>query len=205
MFTFQLPRVPIPNTGVKTRISLNQIGFLINGVAIFNFEDGQVVNNIWKRNAYYFEGSTFDKCNAHPAGTKYHIHATPICLFNDSDSSKHSMLLGYAFDGYPIYGSFGYANPLSSSSGLKRIIPSFRLRNITQRNTLSNGTTVSAQNYGPTINSSYPLGSLLDDFEYVFGLGDLDSSNGRFCVTPEYPEGTHNFLFNTEKLSSKFL
>jgi hypothetical protein len=189
MFTFRLPRVPIPNTGMKTKIGLNQIGVLMNGVAIFNFEDAQTVNNIWKRNAYYFEGSTFDKCNAHPAGTKYHIHATPVCLFNDFDSSKHSSLLGYAFDGYPIYGSFGYINPLDSSSGLKRIIPSFKLRSIFQRTSLSNGTVVNPQNYGPAINASYPLGSLLDDYEYVSGLGDLDDSNGRFCVTPEYPEG----------------
>ena len=163
-------------------------------MAIFNFEDGQTVNGIWKRNAYYFEGSSFDKCNAHPAGTKYHVHATPVCLFNDNDSSKHSPIIGFAFDGYPIYGSFGFSNPQNKSSPIKRIIPSFRLRSITQRTSLANGTVVSAANYGPAINASYPLGSLLDDYEYVAGYGDLDSSNGRYGVTPEYPEGTYAYF-----------
>jgi len=33
----------------------------------------------------------------------------------------------------------------------------------------------------------------VEDFEYVSGLGTLDTHNGRFAVTPEYPGGTYAY------------
>ena len=37
------------------------------------------------------------------------------------------------------------------------------------------------------------LGSFVDDFEWIpsvnSGKAELDQNNGRFCVTPEYPNG----------------
>ena len=30
-------------------------------------------------------------------------------------------------------------------------------------------------------------GKFVEDYEYIFGLGDLDQYNGRFCKTPDYP------------------
>ena len=41
------------------------------------------------------------------------------------------------------------------------------------------------------MNSTYPAGSFIEDYHYTAGAGDLDSLNGRFCVTPEYPNGTY--------------
>ena len=38
------------------------------------------------------------------------------------------------------------------------------------------------------------MGTYIEDFEYVEGLGDLDKYNGRFCVTPEYPEGVYAYF-----------
>ena len=32
------------------------------------------------------------------------------------------------------------------------------------------------------------------DYEYVEGLGDLDQCNGRFGVTPEFPEGIYYYV-----------
>jgi hypothetical protein len=37
------------------------------------------------------------------------------------------------------------------------------------------------------------LGYYAEDYEYVKGLGDLDEHNGRFAVTPEYPNGTYAY------------
>ena len=41
---------------------------------------------------------------------------------------------------------------------------------------------------------SDPLGTYIEDYEYVEGLGDLDRYNGRFCVTPEYPNGVYCYF-----------
>nr|MBC8464656.1 YHYH protein [Bacteroidota bacterium] len=48
--------------------------------------------------------------------------------------------------------------------------------------------------YGPAINTQYPIGSFLEDYEYVPGSGDLDEHNGRFCITPDYPNGIYAYF-----------
>lgn len=68
------------------------------------------------------------------------------------------------------------------------------MRSITDRTTLSNGTVLTSSYYGPTINSTYPLGSYIEDYEYTSGYGDLDAYNGRYGVTPEYPSGTYAYF-----------
>ena len=49
------------------------------------------------------------------------------------------------------------------------------------------------------------MGWYYEDFEFVDGLGDLDVHNGRFCVTPEYPNGTYAYFATVdENWNSKF-
>jgi len=201
-FTHKFPRVPIANTGTKTTVGLGDIGTLTNGVGIFNAEDGMTWNNAgtWKRNAYYFEGSTFDGCLGHAQDAgNYHQHAIPTCLFNSTDSSKHSPIIGFAFDGYPIYGSFGYSSATNASSGIKRMISGYKTRSMTTRTSLTTGgaTLTSAQS-GPDVSATYPLGYFLPDYEYNSSFGDLDAYNGRLCVTPEYPSGTYAYFVTTD-------
>lgn len=59
------------------------------------------------------------------------------------------------------------------------MVSSYTTRSITDRTTLSNGTVLTSTYYGPPINSTYPLGSYIQDYYYVSGLGDLDLYNGR--------------------------
>jgi hypothetical protein len=74
------------------------------------------------------------------------------------------------------------------------MVSSYVTRSITDRTTLSNGTTLTSTYYGPSINSKYPLGSYVEDYEYSSGYGDLDLYNGRYCATPEYPSGTYAYF-----------
>ena len=39
-----------------------------------------------------------------------------------------------------------------------------------------------------------PMGTYIEDYEYTEGYGDLDQYNGRFCVTPEYPNGVYAYF-----------
>ena len=34
----------------------------------------------------------------------------------------------------------------------------------------------------------------LEDYEYIENSGTLDEHNGRYCVTPEYPNGTYAYF-----------
>src|SRR3954447_24881370 len=93
---------------------------------------GQAGDGIWFRNAVLAESPTFDACNAHqPGNGEYHYHDNPVCLrlqLNDNLEKqggayrekpapwRHSPILGWAYDGYPIYGPYAYSNPQDSTS-----------------------------------------------------------------------------------------
>jgi hypothetical protein len=41
------------------------------------------------------------------------------------------------------------------------------------------------------------MGSFLQDYEYVAGLGDLDQCNGRTGVTPEFPNRIYYYAITS--------
>jgi hypothetical protein len=193
-FVFKITRTPTKNTGALTAVGLGHVGIWSNGVSIDNADDAQTYNNegVWHRNALVYEGVSFDNCLGHPQqGGEYHHHVNPTCLYNDKDSTHHSPIIGYMFDGFPVYGAYAYSN-IDGTGAIKRMTPSYRTRSITTRTTLPDGSTASKP--GPDVNATYPIGNFLQDWEYVSGLGDLDDHNGRFCKTPEYPNGTYAYF-----------
>ena len=195
-FVYQVPRYPQPNTGTPFAVGLGHIGVLINGVSVFNSQDAHSYNNlnIWLQNGYHFEYPSFDNCLGHPQQFgEYHHHVSPNCLYSEYDSTHHSPLIGFAFDGYPIYGCYGYTDT-NGTGPVKRMKSSYLLRSITNRTTLADGTILTPAQYGPAVSDSFPLGSYLQDFQFVAGSGDLDVHNGRWCKTPEYPSGTYCYF-----------
>jgi len=171
-------------------------------VSIFNAKDASSYNNqgIWNQNAIVVEGASFDTCLGHPAPNgEYHHHLHPKCLYNENDNTVHSPIIGYAFDGFPIYGAYAFANT-NGTGGITRMKTSYRLRNISARTSLPDGTVLNTNQYGPAINAFYPLGYYIEDFEYVSQFGDLDEHNGRFCITPEYPSGTYAYFVTIDSL-----
>ena len=201
-FVFRIPFAPQVQSGTKTDVGLGLVGVLVNGVAVFNAEDGRSYRNlrIWNQDAYASELRTFDSAGGHPQQRGiYHHHIAPASLRAQlcDDGTHHSPLLGYAFDGFPIYGPYGFAKA-DGSGGVRRINSSYRKRNITQRTILPDGTRLQPSQYGPAVSTQYPLGTYIEDFEYVKGLGDLDVHNGRFGVTPEYPKGTYAYFMTLD-------
>lgn len=196
-FVYKITRNPTPNTGTLTAVGLGHVGVWTNGVSIFNTQDAMSYMNMgkWNQNAYVFEGSSFDNCLGHPApGGEYHHHVSPKCIYNTADSTHHSPIIGYAFDGYPVYGAYGYADT-NGTGGIKRMKSGFQLRTgMVHRDTLPDGTVLTAPQYGPDVSSSFPLGSYQEDYNFVSGSGDLDVHNGRWCRTPEYPSGTYAYF-----------
>lgn len=200
-FVFKITRNPQENTGTKTQTPLGHVGVWSNGVSIFNARDAFSYNNqgIWNQDALPNEGASFDNCLGHPAPNgEYHHHVNPTCLYDDLNSLQHSPIIGYAFDGFPIYGAYGFANT-DGSGAITRMETSYRLRTITQRTTLPDGTVLEANQYGPAVSGANPLGKYIEDYEYVEGLGHLDRYNGRFCVTPDYPSGIYAYFVTIDE------
>lgn len=190
---------PTENTGSPIYTAMGNIGIWTNGVGIYNAKDGYYWNNNtssfdngpgmadWNRNALYFEGVSFDDCVGHPDGSgSYHHHVNPPCLYDDTDNTTHSPIIGYAFDGFPIYGAYAYTNT-NGTGAIKRMETSYVL------------STASSRTAGPPVNSNYPLGSMCEDYVYTQGAGDLDEHNGRFCITPEYPNGIYAYFVTIDE------
>jgi hypothetical protein len=173
---------------------------------------GGMGDGVWNRDAVVAERTGFDCSKGHPAMGNYHHHQNPsafnldinvistVCNLYLSDglyvidTNVHSPLIGFAYDGFPIYGAYGYANA-DGTGGIVRMKSSYNLRNITVRTHYANGTDVTN---GPNVSATFPLGMYREDYEYIptsAATPDyLDEHNGRFCVTPEYPGGTYAYF-----------
>ncbi len=136
---------------------------------------------VWNRLAYFFERPDMDPSNGHSTPDKmYHHHIDNLKMHN-WDSTKHSPIVAYAWDGYPVYGPYGYANT-NGTGDIKRMTSSYVTYTYTTRIS------------GPDVGPGYPLGCFIEDWHYAAGTGTLDAHNGRFCVTPEYPTGTYAYF-----------
>jgi len=229
---YRIPRNPVVHTATNLT-GLGAIGYFVDGVAMFDTRDAFYWNGTtevtgtgsWNREAYMNEGATFDPGYAHQENTgTHHYHANPIALryllgdhvdynaasktYSESTNPviKHSPILGWARDGFPVYGPYGYSSASNSASGVRRMLTGFAVRNGQNgTDTLSVRSAIplwaarmygtSTNQSGPTVSTSYPLGRYLEDYAYLGDLGkvqgmdfDLDEYNGRWCVTPEFPQ-----------------
>lgn len=170
-------------------------------------------DGVWNRDAIVGERLGFDCSKGHPAMGNYHHHQNPsafkldlnvistVCNLYDADglyaidSTVHSPLIGFAYDGFPIYGAYGFKN-VDGTGGIVRMKSSFTLRNISTRTTYYTSTATVTP--GPAVSTTYPLGYFREDYQYNATSAAtpdyLDIHNGRFCVTPEYPNGIYCYF-----------
>ena len=116
---------------------------------------------------------------ANPKAFRHALNDNITANNQETNTLKHSPIIGFAYDGNPIYGPYGFQDPLSDDSGIVRMSSSYVL-NATRRG-------------GPGTNQ-YPLGTFTNDYTYKHKSGSLDENNGRFCVTPDFPEGVYAYF-----------
>ncbi len=201
-YLFRIPRVPQQATN-HVATPLGPIGVFVNGVPVFSADDGRSYQNqdVWNQNAVLVESISFDNCLGHPTMTDaYHYHQVPECLQVElgDDGLEHSPIIGWARDGYPVYGPYAYSNPTDPNSPLARMLSSYQKRSITDRHVLPDGSVLPPNQWGPNISAQFPLGMYLEDFEFLINSGDLDIFNGRFAVTPEFPGGTYAYFASSD-------
>ena len=121
-----------------------------------------------------------------PTGA-YHYHGIPAGLIKRLGfaESKHSPLVGWAADGFPVYAIQGYENPEDPNSKIVELKPSYRLK----KGNRPGGDREPGGKYD---------GAFVKDYEFVKGSGDLDECNGRFGVTPDFPKGTYAYFLTRE-------
>ncbi len=180
-------------------------------------------DGIWNRLAGVAETFNFDPAYGHqPNSGAYHNHINPIALryqLGDNVTSnaatkvyaeaatitKHSPLVGWANDGLPIYGPYGYSSAMDSTSGIRRMTSGFVKRNSTNAalyatddlavtgrvklpvwaaSVQGKSQALTSGQYGPSTTATYALGpvnktcaigTFAEDYEY---LGDLGKTQG---------------------------
>jgi hypothetical protein len=95
---FDLPLMP-QIAAAPDCVPMGAIGVMKSGTVIFNALDAQGKDAV----AHEIQ----DKCSGHPEiEGQYHYHNLSKCL-EEKPSAKHSELVGYALDGFGIFGRFG--------------------------------------------------------------------------------------------------
>ena len=189
-YTFRVPLKPKPREAPQRRGGW-WWGVALNGVP-FEPGTGETWNND-PQSGWRYEAATvflnlgLDEHNAHvqPNGS-YHYHALPVGLVERlGGDGKRMLQVGWAADGFPVYTSWAYADAKDGKSELRKMKSSYQLKKGPRP----------AQEGGPGGNYD---GRFSQDFEFVAGTGELDETNGRTGVTPEFPEGTYYYCISAE-------
>jgi YHYH protein len=215
---YRIPRVPVqPTNKVATLAGINGFfvdGVAMFDIRdLFSVSDPSGTETstglrIWSRDATVVEGVTFDSAFAHSQGAgMYHYHSNPRgtryllgdnIIYNATTktysentantNTRHSPIIGWVRDGYPMYGPYGYSSAMNPNSGVRRMVSGYVLRNG------QNGTenlsftgrvripawavrsqsglyaTLDSTQYGPAVSGTRALGRYIEDNDF---LGDL--------------------------------
>ena len=106
-------------------------------------------------------------------------------LLDDTNNiTSHSKIIGWSYDGNPIYGPISNNNV---GTGLTFVQSSYSI------------SPVNDINYRPP-QTVYPNGYFIEDYIYDES-GDLDEYNGKFTTTPDYPNGTYAYFSTVNKFN----
>ncbi len=104
---FEFPLVPT-TAAAPAETGNGAIGVAISGAVFFDPYEGNGSDTVANDDNETIDGIPFiDACGGHPIpnGMSYHYHGIPFCITDAVDTpGEHSVLIGYLFDGYPIYG-----------------------------------------------------------------------------------------------------
>ena len=151
-----------------TPIGMNIFGLAVNGVVL-----DPSAAEWWHddaRSGWQYEalgggrnlGIDTEHAHVQPTGA-YHYHGMPNALLARlTGGAPRMVLVGWAGDGFPIYGPWIPTNAADAASPLKRAQSSYQLKTAERAG-------------GP---GGKPDGAFTADWEYAAGRGDLDDCNG---------------------------
>lgn len=110
-YKFTIPSKP-KFSSTTTKTSLGSIGVMISGAVLYNPYEGDnktpaMANNFTITDENGITASFVDKCAGHPIPFQgaYHYHGLSSCVTVKVDKvGKQSHVIGFALDGFPIYG-----------------------------------------------------------------------------------------------------
>jgi hypothetical protein len=172
------------------------VAVMVNGIAFYTPKSTKTWNDAgeWHYNNGNVDDFTeFTSYGHSTVNGLFHYHSTHPEVVGLTAWSKttHSPIIGWAFDGLPIYGPYGYKDPLNPASEIVNIKSPFRLRS-------------GVRQTGP---GGAHTGMFVEDFDLdgaVLGqLGYTDQYNTRYGVTPDSPSTPIRYYVATVDDSGK--
>ena len=136
-----------------------------------------------KRIWNFDEGNGFVYENNQKQRTDFGYVGNPIKLREQlgDDGTKHSPLLGWAYDGNPIYGPYGYTNRTDGTDGIQQYFSGYAVK--ADRSDIIAGGGDDVGTLPPDV-SDYPMGTFVQDYEYNVDKAILR----RYLLNSEVPE-----------------
>ena len=254
------------NTGIRNLTPAGIVGITAVGIPIYTSRSGITVSGlnstIFNLNSVEANIQGEDLYSGGPTSSGQYNYRSADFITNNAWGSisgstwaggvytqaadGHSKLIGWARDGYPIYGPYGYQTPLDIFSPVVKMESGYQL-NLSinrpiSRNLVVNGAVNSSTQFnvysaagvtvgmtlsggglststkvvsvfgsrittktpvtlsqGSIILASYDPGVFQEDWTHYYSNDlVLDTFNGRYCVTPEYPNGTYAYFITTD-------
>lgn len=171
----KLSSVQILNGGIgygnNTQLILQRRGSgVLFGSNVYKWKINQVVKNTLSIDEGYIIPNTNENL-----GLKFIHFYPPVSLKSivKDNIDKNYPILGWAYDGNPIYGP-----NIRDGSSYRSIVPSYKIKKETN----------------VKLRPNYPDGYFTQDYKYIDLYGDLDEYNGKYVKTPEFPNGTYAYF-----------
>ena len=189
--------VVILNSGTGYTFDQTRINVIVRGSnCLFNTNIEKLsVNNIQLSSSVYSKKYGRESLvESITSGLQYSVvgYSTQIGVdeygqkIDDFGKELHSPIIGWAYDGNPIYGPFGYDDPFDNSSTVRALKSGYSLNSsIKDRGDLP-----------------FDLGFFVDDYSYT-PVNDLDEHNGRYCKTPDYPNGVYAYFATFDPINKE--
>lgn len=152
-----------------TRVEINKIG---SGLKVKPNLKDWTLNECEKYGQSIINSGLLIGRNYHPNRNSFGVfNLTPDfkSIFNITPGT-HSPIIGWAYDGCPIYGPYAYQNADGT------------------------GEIVEMKSSYKKVKAGPPTYDFIEDYQYDDGYGTLDEHNGRYCVTPDYPMGVYAYF-----------
>ena len=174
--------ISVSGQGAKLFANINEwvinlprrVPSLINQYGISNNDDGYVttgINEVGLQYKHIYQGRFLKE------------------ILNDTVDTQHSPIIGWAYDGNPIYGPYAYDTP--TGGPIRKMISGYEVVNSNIGN-----------EFRPNNISSNDVGLFVNDYEFTNPSdADLDIFNGRYCITPEFPQGVYAYFATLERLN----
>lgn len=188
---YAAPILLSPTLGTTALTRDAALGVAVNGVPIYDYTGGGEMTeaDLAHHQAQHdtLQTHQLDVCGSHAGrGDDYHYHAKPTCMIEQMKNAGDSAIIGWAFDGFPIYGD---NNPDSSKISADDL-------------DVCNGQPVETFGYRYHTSEEAPyivqcLMGIVADFDHLPRVSPLVAANGGVAAPGMPPKGgVQNLVFS---------